>query len=125
MLFQLYLNKKLLIALSLIQPVIDSELVDNYTKQISRLIDEQRIGPELRIQDFDDYVCLLNGTVSFLNDYFKIKNEIIEIDTPINNTKILHITMTVSKSRGGFYKRATREDFWRVLRRVNKVCGVG
>lgn len=111
MLFQFYLNKQLLIAFSLIQPVIDSELVDNYTKQISGLIDEQRIGPELRIQDFDDYVCLLNGTVSCLNTYFKIKSEVLQMDTLINNTKILHITMTVPKSCGEFYKRATREDF--------------
>lgn len=64
--------------------MIDSELVDNYAKQISNLIDEQRIGPELRIQDFDDYVCLLNGTVSFIslnliiNDgFYSTENDVI------------------------------------------------
>ncbi|XP_045534007.1 dynein axonemal heavy chain 7 [Papilio machaon] len=46
---------------STLKPIIDSELVDKYKKSIADLIDEQRIGPELRIQDFDNYVCLLNG----------------------------------------------------------------
>ncbi|XP_047987651.1 dynein axonemal heavy chain 7-like [Leguminivora glycinivorella] len=44
-----------------LQPIIDEELIEGYKKQISDLISEQRIGPELRVQDFDDYVCLLNG----------------------------------------------------------------
>lgn len=46
--------------------MIDSELVEKYKKSIADLIDEQRIGPELRIQDFDNYVCLLNGEVIYM-----------------------------------------------------------
>ncbi|PZC81208.1 hypothetical protein B5X24_HaOG213309 [Helicoverpa armigera] len=42
-------------------PIIDNDLVDSYKAQIAELIAEQRIGPELRVQDFDDYICLLNG----------------------------------------------------------------
>ncbi|XP_075991785.1 dynein heavy chain at 36C [Anticarsia gemmatalis] len=44
-----------------LKPIIDHSLVDDYKKLIADLIAEQRIGPELRVQDFDDYVCLLNG----------------------------------------------------------------
>lgn len=47
------------------QPIIDDELVEAYKKKVADLINEQRIGPELRVQDFDDYVCLLNGEVRF------------------------------------------------------------
>lgn len=46
------------------QPIIDNDLVDYYKKLIADLIAEQRVGPELRVRDFDDYVCLLNGDVS-------------------------------------------------------------
>ncbi|XP_047042351.1 dynein axonemal heavy chain 7 [Helicoverpa zea] len=44
-----------------LRPIIDNDLVDSYKTQIAELIAEQRIGPELRVQDFDDYICLLNG----------------------------------------------------------------
>ncbi|KAJ8726571.1 hypothetical protein PYW07_001269 [Mythimna separata] len=44
-----------------LRPIIDHELRKHYKKQIVELIAEQRIGPELRVQDFDDYICLLNG----------------------------------------------------------------
>ncbi|XP_028155786.1 dynein heavy chain 7, axonemal [Ostrinia furnacalis] len=44
-----------------LKPIIDDDLVDDYKKKVADLIAEQRIGPELRVQDFDDYVCLLNG----------------------------------------------------------------
>lgn len=49
---------------NIFQPIIDDELVEAYKKKVADLISEQRIGPELRVQDFDDYVCLLNGDVS-------------------------------------------------------------
>ncbi|XP_041972117.1 dynein axonemal heavy chain 7 isoform X2 [Aricia agestis] len=44
-----------------LKPIIDQELVEHYKTTVTNLINEQRIGPELRVQDFDDYVCLLNG----------------------------------------------------------------
>uniref|UniRef100_A0A2A4JQR8 Dynein axonemal heavy chain 7 n=1 Tax=Heliothis virescens TaxID=7102 RepID=A0A2A4JQR8_HELVI len=44
-----------------LKPIIDNDLVESYKAQIAELIAEQRIGPELRVQDFDDYICLLNG----------------------------------------------------------------
>ncbi|XP_050670474.1 dynein axonemal heavy chain 7-like [Leptidea sinapis] len=47
-----------------LRPVIDNEIIEGYKKSIIDLINEQRIGPELRVQDFDDYVCLLNGESS-------------------------------------------------------------
>ncbi|CAH2067322.1 unnamed protein product, partial [Iphiclides podalirius] len=53
-----------------LQPIIDEELIEGYKKSIIGLINEQRIGPELRVQDFDDYVCLLNGeSLSQVEDF--------------------------------------------------------
>lgn len=51
------------------QPIIDNDLVEDYKKKVADLINDQRIGPELRVQDFDDYVCLLNGDVSIRTKY--------------------------------------------------------
>lgn len=53
------------------QPIIDNDLIEKSKKQVADLISEQRIGPELRVQDFDDYICLLNGQVWFL--LYKLK----------------------------------------------------
>ncbi|XP_068620866.1 dynein axonemal heavy chain 7 [Battus philenor] len=55
---------------STLKPIIDNELVEQYKSHISNLINEQRIGPELRVQDFDDYVCLLNGESMTLVENF-------------------------------------------------------
>ncbi|CAH0726011.1 unnamed protein product, partial [Brenthis ino] len=44
-----------------LRPIIDNDLVEDYKKKVADMINDQRIGPELRVQDFDNYVCLLNG----------------------------------------------------------------
>lgn len=48
-----------------LKPLIDNDLVEDYKASVVDLISEQRIGPELRVQDFDDYICLLDGDVSY------------------------------------------------------------
>lgn len=53
------------------QPIIGNDLVDEHKEQIADLIRQQRIGPEHRVRDFDNYVCLLNGKVS--SKIYKIK----------------------------------------------------
>lgn len=42
------------------QPTILQEIIDNYTSQIVSLIEEQRVGPEQRLRDFDQYLSLIN-----------------------------------------------------------------
>ncbi|XP_052747260.1 dynein axonemal heavy chain 7 [Bicyclus anynana] len=44
-----------------LRPIIDNDIVEDYKTKVADLINEQRIGPELRVQDFDSFVCLLNG----------------------------------------------------------------
>lgn len=41
------------------------EYMEDCKKNIDFLLEDQRVGPELRIQDFDDYVCLINGEVTY------------------------------------------------------------
>lgn len=36
-------------------------MIDDYKQQIKDLLENQRIGPELRVQDFDDFMPLING----------------------------------------------------------------
>lgn len=45
----------------ILQPVIPEEIVEGYREQLLSLLDDQRIGPELRVQDFDEYMPLING----------------------------------------------------------------
>ncbi|CAH1130366.1 unnamed protein product [Ceutorhynchus assimilis] len=44
-----------------LKPTIPQEIVNNYKQQIRNLLENQRIGPELRVQDFDEYMPLING----------------------------------------------------------------
>lgn len=44
-----------------LKPAIPIEIIDNCKLRIHVMLEEQRIGPELRMQDFDDYLDLMNG----------------------------------------------------------------
>lgn len=44
-----------------LKPIIPAEFVDNCRYKIFEMLEEQRIGPELRLQDFDEYMNLING----------------------------------------------------------------
>lgn len=46
-----------------LKPTIPEQTVENYKKLIKNLLENQRIGPELRVQDFDEYMPLINGEV--------------------------------------------------------------
>lgn len=52
------------------KPTIPEDIVDDYTDRISNLLDDERIGPELRVQDFDDYMPLINGEELALIEQF-------------------------------------------------------
>ncbi|XP_046587391.1 dynein axonemal heavy chain 7-like [Neodiprion lecontei] len=43
-----------------LQPVILREVIDSYSQQIVNLIEEQRVGPEQRLRDFDQYMSLID-----------------------------------------------------------------
>lgn len=43
--------------------MIPEYVVEDYKRQIKDLLENHRIGPELRMQDFDDYLHLINGEV--------------------------------------------------------------
>ncbi|XP_071052666.1 dynein axonemal heavy chain 7 [Onthophagus taurus] len=68
---QLYLDYQFPIVT--LQPVISESIVQGYRQQIQDLLEDQRIGPELRVQDFDKYMSLLNGDaniniIQFMSD---------------------------------------------------------
>jgi hypothetical protein len=48
---------------TLLQPVVPAELLAEAQGNLTDTLEEQRILPELRIQDFDDYISLINGEV--------------------------------------------------------------
>lgn len=44
-----------------LKPAIPESDVENCRARIHEMLEEQRIGPELRLQDFDNYMSLMNG----------------------------------------------------------------
>lgn len=44
-----------------LKPIIPPQFVDECRYTIFEMLEEQRIGPELRLQDFDEYMNLMNG----------------------------------------------------------------
>lgn len=44
-----------------LKPAIPNEIIEDCKQRIHEMLEEQRIGPELRMQDFDDYMDLMNG----------------------------------------------------------------
>lgn len=47
-----------------LQPLIPEATMVAYTEELMNLLKDQQIGPELRVQDFDDYMHLINGEVN-------------------------------------------------------------
>lgn len=43
------------------QPAIPPDFIEECRVRIYEMLEEQRIGPELRLQDFDPYLSLMNG----------------------------------------------------------------
>lgn len=57
-----------------LKPAIPNEIIEECHKKIHLLLEEQRIGPELRMQDFDDYMDLMNGkNVDEIEKFIKSK----------------------------------------------------
>lgn len=44
-----------------LKPIISADVIDECRAQIMNVLDEERIVPELMLQDFDDYMDLMNG----------------------------------------------------------------
>lgn len=48
-------------AIVYLKPIIPPHFVTDCRQKIEELLEEERIGPELRLQDFDEYLSLMNG----------------------------------------------------------------
>lgn len=44
-----------------LKPIIPADVVDECRNRLNFVLEEERICPELRLQDFDDYMNLMNG----------------------------------------------------------------
>ncbi|XP_021921863.1 dynein heavy chain 7, axonemal isoform X5 [Zootermopsis nevadensis] len=45
---------------TVLKPIIPDAIIENYKERVNTILEDQRIGPELRVQDFDDYMHLVN-----------------------------------------------------------------
>ncbi|KAG5878487.1 hypothetical protein JTB14_010272 [Gonioctena quinquepunctata] len=46
---------------AVLKPIVPEETVMAYKIRIRDMLEDQRIGPELRVQDFDEFLSLING----------------------------------------------------------------
>lgn len=57
-----------------LKPAIPRDIIEDCRTKIHNVLEEQRIGPELRMQDFDDYMDLMNGkNVDEIESFIKSK----------------------------------------------------
>lgn len=57
-----------------LKPAIPLDIIESCKVRIHEILEEQRIGPELRMQDFDDYMDLMNGaSVDEIESFIKSK----------------------------------------------------
>lgn len=65
--------------------------MENYKTRIKILLDNQRIGPELRIQDFDEFVPLINGECDEeINKFLSQEHTLEEFKSIILKYKIIY-----------------------------------
>ncbi|KAJ8952272.1 hypothetical protein NQ318_007439 [Aromia moschata] len=80
-----------------LKPTIPEELVEKYKVQIRDLLDNQRIGPELRVQDFDMYLSLMNGTdETFIQNFLVETHSFEEYTVQIEKYKYLMDTIPLA-----------------------------
>lgn len=91
-----------------LKPIIPEDLVHDCRNKLLDMLEEQRIGPELRLQDFDDYINLMNGTdadriYSFMNGnpQFEEYCELINHYNDIEHEVAMNVSGVVSM---GFYE---------------------
>lgn len=57
-----------------LKPAIPMDIIESSRQRIHLMLEEERIGPELRMQDFDDYMDLMNGkNVDEIENFIKSK----------------------------------------------------
>jgi dynein heavy chain, axonemal len=57
-----------------LKPAIPNEIIEDCRVRIHEILEEERIGPELRMQDFDNYMNLMNGkNVDEIESFIKSK----------------------------------------------------
>lgn len=87
-----------------LQPIISANVIDECCTQIADILAEERIVPELMLQDFDDYIDLMNGAdtdkiYNFMNtnaafdEYCELINHYndVEFEISVNIAGILSI----------------------------------
>lgn len=91
-----------------LKPAIPLDIIEKCRVRIHEVLEEQRIGPELRMQDFDDYMDLMNGVnmdeiVRFINSHPKFEEycELIEHYKAIEHEIARQVSGVVTM---GFYE---------------------
>lgn len=75
---------------NMIKPDIPKQIIIECKRKIHLMLEEQRIGPELRMQDFDQYMSLMNGEdIDIITSFIKQKASFEEYCDLIHRYKII------------------------------------
>lgn len=73
-----------------LKPAIPNDIIESCRLRIHEVLEEQRIGPELRMQDFDDYMDLMNGkNIDEIEKFIKSKPKFEEYCETIEHYKAI------------------------------------
>ncbi|CAH1117610.1 unnamed protein product [Phaedon cochleariae] len=101
-----------------LRPTILEEIVMGYKIQIRDMLEDQRIGPELKVQDFDEFLPLMNGKdEGFINSFLEREHPFEEYVKLILRYKDIMDTIPLSTEhviRMGMYDM-NREDLIKAL----------
>lgn len=87
---KMFLDNPIIMDEDYLRPNIPGVIIQECKQQIHELLEEQRIGPELRMQDFDKYMTLMNGTdIEAITKFMKSKASFEDYCQLINKYKII------------------------------------
>ena len=73
-----------------LKPAIPMDIIESCRVRIHEVLDEERIGPELRMQDFDAYMDLMNGkNIDEIEEFIKSKPKFEEYCDLIEHYKVI------------------------------------
>lgn len=83
-----------------LKPAIPPDFIEDNRLTLYNMLEDQRIGPELRLQDFDEYMSLMNGLdAEFIVKFMKSKPAFEEFCEQVNKYK--EVEASISRNTWG------------------------
>lgn len=78
-----------------LKPAIPPDFIEDNRYALYRMLEDQRIGPELRLQDFDQYMSLMNGLdAEYIITFMKSKPPFEDFCELVNKYKSIEVSIS-------------------------------